>query len=246
VILVVTTPLTVHCGAPDVTKAVQPIGKVSSSTINSVLRVVDNNRTNTKLTNKNNIINGTSNNTNYSTANIYQTNLTAQQQFNNANNLKELNNNLNSKQQQEQNTSLSALFSQFTELIKFDELKNQNENLNSSKSSAVLLNLACDFASKDQKAKWEAILYNNNLYLQIPAGVLIETSKEAFVNLLEYAEEELKCQNVVICLDKKCAEKSNNLIRMFMYFGFFSLPPSHPLTPKNASDSLLFMAYSFE
>ncbi|KAK4337071.1 hypothetical protein RND71_043701 [Anisodus tanguticus] len=29
----------------------------------------------------------------------------------------------------------------------------------------------------------------------LPAGVLFETSKEAFVNLLEYAEEELKCQN---------------------------------------------------
>ena len=264
-------------------------GKVSQAAINGgVLRVVDGNRSNTKLTNKNNIINGTNNSNNQLNSN-YSTNLATQQQFTGS--LQELNNNVGGgKQQQQQpnNTSLAALFDQFTEVVTLDEIEDQNENLNSSKKTAVQLNLACDFASKDQKAKWEAILYDNNLYLQIPAGVLFETSKEAFVNLLEYAEEELKCQNVVICLDKNCVEKckydrhfadhldqslspfldqswsstsslsmanrilflprpstAKNLIRMFMYFGFYALSPSHSLTPENASDSLLFMAYSF-
>lgn len=161
--------------------------------------MVDGNRSNTKLANKNNIINGTNNSN-------YQINLTSQQQY--ANSLQELNNNVGGgKQQPASNTSLAALFEQFTEVVTLDEIEDQNENLNSSKHTAILLNLACDFASKDQKAKWEAILYDNNLYLQIPAGVLFETSKEAFVNLLEYAEEELKCQNVVICLNKNCVEK---------------------------------------
>ena len=173
-------------------------GKVSQSINGGILRAVDGNRSNTKLTNKNNIINGTNQSN-------YQTNLASQQPY--ANSLQELNNNVGKQQQPANNTSLAALFEQFTELVTLDELEDQNENLNSSKNTAIQLNLACDFASKDQKSKWEAILYDNNLYLQIPAGVLFETSKEAFVNLLEYAEEELKCQNVVICLNKNCVEK---------------------------------------
>ena len=194
-----------------------PQGKVSST----ILRVVDNNRTNTKSTNKNNIINGTANQLHY------PTNLTTQHQL--ANSLQELNNNnnnninnknsgilkevsskqLSKKQQLKQQLSLTDLFDQFTEVITLDDLEDQNENLTQSpsKNTAFLLNLACDFTSKDQKSKWEAILFNNNLYLQIPAGVLFETSKEAFVNLLELAEEELKCQSVIICLDKNCVEK---------------------------------------
>lgn len=189
---------------------------------NQVLRAVDNNRTNTKLTNKNNIING---------------------KHQSSNCLNELNNQ-SPKEQGGKFVSLASLFGQFADLVTLEELEDQNENLNSTKNTAILLNLNCDFTSS--KSKWEAILYQKNLYLQIPAGVLFETSKEAFVNLLEYAEEELKCQNVVICLDKNSVEKSNNLIRMFMYFGFNALSPAHPLTPKNTSDTLLLMAYSFE
>ena len=196
-------------------------GKVSQAAINGgVLRAVDGNRS--KLTNKNNIINGANNNSSNQLNSNYSSNLTTQQQFTHS--LQELNNNVGGgkqqqqQQQQQNNTSLSALFDQFTEVVTLDEIEDQNENLNSSKNTAVLLNLACDFASKDQKAKWEAILYANNLYLQIPAGVLFETSKEAFVNLLEYAEEELKCQNVVICLDKNCVEKCKLPVRSDLEF----------------------------
>lgn len=251
--ILLTTTLTRLCGIPDVITSKQQLLNSKVSSINSqVLRVVDGNRTNTKLTNKNNIINGTNQlnyqqipNSNYQTANL------TTQQFTNLQN--ELNNNQSPKslitkhQQKDElnksSISLSNIFNQFTELITLEELEDQNENLNTSKNTAILLNLNCDFTSK---SKWEAILYEQNLYLQIPADILFETSKEAFVNLLEYAEEELKCQNVVICLDKNSVEKSNSLIRMFMYFGFSALSPTHPLTPKNASDTLLFMAYSFE
>jgi len=248
VILVVTTSLTRHCGAPDVAN-INEKNNNSKVSKNGVLRTVDSKLSNTKLTNKNNIINGTANQLNH-----YQPNLTAQQQLNNLQ--QELNSNLKfqktqkkqvNKKSDQETTSLSNLFSKFAEIVKLDD-EDQNENLNStSKNQAILLNLACDFTTKDQKSKWEALLYNNNLYLQIPADILFETSKEAFVNLLEYAEEELKCQNVIICLDKNCVEKSNNLMRMFMYFGFYALSPSHPLTANaKASDNLLFMAYSFE
>ena len=35
-------------------------------------------------------------------------------------------------------------------------------------------------------------------------------------------------------------------MRMFMYFGFEMLPPTHPLVPKDATDSGLFMAYHIQ
>jgi len=257
-VIPVTTSRTRQSGIPDVISG-KGLSKVSSINGGSnILRVVDSNRSNTKFANKNNIINGTTHNSHYHTN--YST-TQQKQQLNSS--LQELNKNEGSLEgalvkENRQYTSLSTIFDQFAEVITLDESGEESENSSSSSSSsstsggvdrktAVLLNLACDFTStKDQKSKWEAILFNNNLYLQIPAGVLFETSKEAFVNLLEYAEEELKCQNVVICLDKSCVEKSNNLIRMFMYFGFYALSPSHPLAPKNATDSMLFMAYSFE
>lgn len=182
----------------------------STITNSSVLRVVDNNRTNTKLTNKSNIINGTTQlNNNNNSNNHYQTNLTTQTHGS----LPELTNKRSTKDAGDQHTSLATIFDQFTHVIRInesgdDQNENQDSTTTSGKSTAVLLNLACDFtSSKNSKSNWEAILYMNNLYLQIPAGVLFETSKEAFVDLLQYAEEELKCQNVVICLDKNCVEK---------------------------------------
>jgi len=250
-VILVTTPIRVFYGEGDVVTGdlLKGGGTNVSSTItnNNVLRVLDGNRN--KLANKNNIINGTTNNS-------YQTNLTNQQLHSS---LQELNNNSNNNNNKnvvkenggklKQSISLTSIFNQFADIVTLEDGDDQNENQISTfdrKNAAVQISLSSDFASKDPKSKWEAILYSNNLYLQIPANCLVETSKEAFVNLLEYAEEELKCQNVVLCLDKSCVEKSNNLIRMFMYFGFYALSPSHPLTPQNASDSLLFMAYSFE
>lgn len=97
-----------------------------------------------------------------------------------------------------------------------------------------------------QPVRWNALLRGKNLYLQVPTQQLLNVSKEAFVNLLEYAEEQLHCQNVIIKLDKSRCEKTNTLMRMFMYFGFEMLSPTHPLIPKDAADSGLFMAYNIQ
>lgn len=93
---------------------------------------------------------------------------------------------------------------------------------------------------------WQATLLKQALYLHVPSQILLHASKEAFVKLLEYAEEQLNCQTVVISIDRNRIEKNNSLMRMFMYFGFTMLPAAHPLAPRDMSDSKIYMAYTIQ
>ena len=52
------------------------------------------------------------------------------------------------------------------------------------------------------RTTWDAVLWQDALYVSVTAGQLADGSKRAFVSLLEYAEEELGVSNVVACLDK--------------------------------------------
>jgi len=91
---------------------------------------------------------------------------------------------------------------------------------------------------------WEATLVGDSLYVELPAVILPEGSKESLVTLLEYAEEKLKCKNVVCCFNKSRVDRVS-LLRVFNFFGFQILPPGHPLVVSPAQD-LLFMAYTIE
>ncbi|CAG5116355.1 unnamed protein product, partial [Candidula unifasciata] len=91
---------------------------------------------------------------------------------------------------------------------------------------------------------WEATLVNDTLYVELPAGILPEGSKESLVTLLEYAEEKLKCKHVVCCFNKNRVDRVS-LLRVFNFFGFQILPPGHPLVVSPSQD-LLFMAYTIE
>ena len=52
------------------------------------------------------------------------------------------------------------------------------------------------------RTNWDAVLWQDALYVSVTASQLADGSKRAFVSLLEYAEEELGVSNVVACLDK--------------------------------------------
>jgi hypothetical protein len=91
---------------------------------------------------------------------------------------------------------------------------------------------------------WEATLVSDSLYVELPAGILPEGSKESLVTLLEYAEEKLKCKHVVCCFNKSRVDRVS-LLRVFNFFGFQILPPSHQLVVSPSQD-LLFMAYTIE
>lgn len=48
---------------------------------------------------------------------------------------------------------------------------------------------------------WQAVLYKSCLYLKI-GDSLPEGSKDAFVALLDYTEEHLKCEHIFACFKK--------------------------------------------
>lgn len=88
---------------------------------------------------------------------------------------------------------------------------------------------------------WESLLINEILYVYIsqpPNG----NSKEAFIALLEFAEEELHCKKVVVSIDKQNQDLSI-MIRLFSFIGFALLPPSHPLILANGSDEMVYLGY---
>lgn len=94
---------------------------------------------------------------------------------------------------------------------------------------------------------WDTLVCGKIMYVMIPAGVLPDGSKESFVSLLEYAEEVMECSQVIICLDKNRKDRAA-LVRMFMFLGFTSLPPSAVIPPNSAPQSadLLYLLYSIE
>ena len=49
---------------------------------------------------------------------------------------------------------------------------------------------------------WDTTLMRDNLYIGIPEGCLPDASKEAFVELLEFAEEKLHCQFAIVYFKK--------------------------------------------
>jgi ornithine decarboxylase antizyme 1 len=82
---------------------------------------------------------------------------------------------------------------------------------------------------------WETILFERRLFVEVPKYILPEGSKESFVRLLEFAEDELKCSHVIVCFKKDRPDRAS-LIRVFMFLGFTVLPPGHPLVPRQTGD----------
>jgi len=111
-----------------------------------------------------------------------------------------------------------------------------------SRENYVVLTL--DFQVSDNtRVKWETVVYNKKMYVQVPNGILPEGSKEAFVSLLEFSEELLECECIVVCFNKNRGDRAH-LVRTFMFLGFAMLPPGHDLIPSGSSNETLFMAYT--
>lgn len=121
--------------------------------------------------------------------------------------------------------------------------------------------IVVDKKSSSIEINWKAVLTNGHLYLNVPNGVGVERNKEAFVTLLEFAEEELNCSHIVVCFNKSRPERGkltptivNNLLivvaivtgtlmRMFMFLGFATLAPGNSLIPVDATEGTIYMAY---
>jgi len=89
--------------------------------------------------------------------------------------------------------------------------------------------------------QWNGILWKQQLYVFLGRASLPEGSKEGFISLLEYAEEVLNCEQVVICFDKSRGDRAA-LVRLFKFLGFNILAPNHHLSLP--ATGLISMAYA--
>ncbi|KAG7206557.1 hypothetical protein KM043_000245 [Ampulex compressa] len=62
--------------------------------------------------------------------------------------------------------------------------------------------------TESTSVEWETVVWHRCLYILVPSCLLPEGSKEGFVSLLEYAEETLKCTNIVVCLRKDRSDRA--------------------------------------
>lgn len=97
---------------------------------------------------------------------------------------------------------------------------------------------------------WETVYNpsNNILYVALPSVLLPEASKQSFIALLEFAEENLDADGVVLCMRKDRTDRQN-LVRTFLFLGFQPLSSKSPLAPpppKNYDNSNLFLYYNIE
>uniref|UniRef100_A0A8D0AJ34 Ornithine decarboxylase antizyme 2 n=1 Tax=Sander lucioperca TaxID=283035 RepID=A0A8D0AJ34_SANLU len=97
--------------------------------------------------------------------------------------------------------------------------------------------------SERRSAFWDMVLSGDSLFLEIPAGQLVEGSKEGLTALLEFAEEKLKVNYVFLWFHKN-REDRLSIIKTFHYMGFEIVKPGHPMVP--ARPDLAFMVYSLD
>ena len=81
--------------------------------------------------------------------------------------------------------------------------------------------------------------FQGRLYVLVDVSQMNYTgSKEAFVSLLEYAEEQtakevLECSDVIVCFQKCQSSNTKTAIRNFLFLGFQPLAPGHEYLPTN-------------
>lgn len=85
------------------------------------------------------------------------------------------------------------------------------------------------------------------LFVFLKSGDIATVSKECFVSLLEYAEEELHCKTVYLFFEQLSvsSELRRKLLQNFRLLGFQLVPPSHPVVSAVGSQ-YHFMAYELE
>lgn len=99
-------------------------------------------------------------------------------------------------------------------------------------------------------SSWDSVLDHdtNILYVALPKQMTHEASKQSFLSLLEFAEEKLDCDGVVLCIRKDRPDRQN-LTRTFLFLGFSTLNPKSELAPpqmEGRNDDHLFLIYNIE
>ncbi|XP_049549059.1 LOW QUALITY PROTEIN: ornithine decarboxylase antizyme [Anopheles darlingi] len=122
------------------------------------------------------------------------------------------------------------------------------ELLNQTAPIGITLKL---FVTPQKCSSWETVFNPNEniLYVSLPSAMSHEASKHSFISLLEFAEEKLECDAVVLCIRKDRLDRPN-LVRTFSFVGFQPLNPKSPLAPPHIEEQhrneYLFMIYNIE
>lgn len=110
-----------------------------------------------------------------------------------------------------------------------------------SDGNAPFRSLCFTIRLNEHEVTWETVLVGSTLFIETPPDILPAGSKESFVRLLEYAEDDLSCSHIIICFKKNRADRQS-LLQAFRYYGFVPVAPgTHQL--EVASD-LMYLAYT--
>lgn len=122
------------------------------------------------------------------------------------------------------------------------ETANINDVIETSKKCATQVTFKLQI-TRDSEVTWESILFQNKLFIRIDASNPA-ISKMGFLGIMEYAEDVLKVNYIIVCFAKNNPVRQL-LVRTFMYIGFGVISPGHKLIPQASSDtSNIYMAYS--
>lgn len=95
------------------------------------------------------------------------------------------------------------------------------------------------------KVAWQLAMVGTRLFVAIPDGSSLDGARDAFVSLLELAEERLHCEYVVVLFRRERTDRAA-LIKTFMYIGFVPLAPGNTLTGGRYNPDFLYLAYKVD
>lgn len=86
--------------------------------------------------------------------------------------------------------------------------------------------------------------------MELPRVLLPEASKHSFMSVLEFAEERLECDQLVLHM-LKSRDDRQNLLRTFLFLGFQPLSPKSPYVREaaevvGAPKESLFLMYTIQ
>lgn len=119
-----------------------------------------------------------------------------------------------------------------TEFIDFDDIADSPDSL--------LVSFRCPL-SDEKEVEWKTLLIDGTLYVDVPASMLPEGSRDSLISLLEFAEEKLECEKVFVCFKKDRTDRAA-LMRVFMFLGFKVVSPDNKQVPQ--SSDIMSMVYS--
>ncbi|XP_059610809.1 ornithine decarboxylase antizyme [Phlebotomus argentipes] len=104
------------------------------------------------------------------------------------------------------------------------------------------------YVTENTYSIWDTILDRSKsiLYVALPSILLPAASKQSFISMLDFAEEKLKCNSVILCMQKDREDRAN-LVRTFLFLGFQPLAPKSDLVPPQAADgNNIFLIYNID